>query len=338
MGKKKIVKECISHKNVCEIPYHLDFTPIMMRKMKEYFKTDDLERSLGNYIYWLEPEPLNKKVDSHKFQDEFGVIWKDTELNRGYVLEHPLKKPSLKDYDFPSPFHKERFVGLDDKINEYKDLFVAVWFGDFFERAHFLRGLDNLLSDLILHPEFVEELLEKILEFNLGMIDQLANYNIDGLFLSDDYGMQHGLMMSPECWKRFIKPKLKIMIEKIKGYNIYSFLHSCGDISPIIPDLIEIGLDVLHPIQPEAMNITNLKRDYGRDICFYGGISTQGVLRWPDKMKVKDKIKRTVDIMSNDGGYILALAITIQHDIPIDNVLTIIEVANEYRNATCKKK
>lgn len=331
MTKKQKVFDAISFHKTLDIPYHLDFTLPVRKMLIEYYKTEDLERAVGNYISWLSCRPSldfnGKKIDKILIQDEFGVVWYGLPENRGYVKHHPLEKPDLSGYKFPDPYIKGRFDHLQDKLEKYRDLFLLAWTGDFFERAHFLRGLDELLADLYLNPKFVHDLLDNIMEFIIGNIVQLSDLGIDGIFLSDDYGHQQSLLMSPNHWREFIKPRLKDIFAIIKSKGLLVFLHSCGNISEIIRDLIEIGLDVLHPIQPEAMNIKDLKREYGNKLAFYGGISTQKTLLSGTTDSVRREIKETIQYMSEGGGYILAPGITLQHDIPLENVITFIETA-----------
>lgn len=333
MTNKQRVFEAINFHKTSNIPYHLDFTPPVRKMLIDYYKTDDLERSVGNYISWLSCRPAldfnGKKINETLIQDEFGVIWHGLPENRGYVKHHPLDKPDLSGYKFPDPYTKGRFDHLQEKLERYKDLFLLAWAGDFFERAHFLRGLDELLVDLYLNPEFVHDLLDNIMKFIIGNVIQLANLGIDGIFLSDDYGHQQSLLMSPDHWREFIKPRLKDIFAFIKSKGLLVFLHSCGNVSEIIPDLIEIGLDVLHPIQPEAMDIKTLKTKYGNKLAFYGGISTQKTLLSGTTEEVNQEIKETIQYMANGGGYILAPGITLQHDIPLENITAFIRAARE---------
>ena len=153
---------------------------------------------------------------------------------------------------------------------------------------------------------------------------------MDGIFLSDDYGHQQSLLMSPYHWQEFIKPRLRELFAKIKDAGLFTFLHSCGNVSEIVPDLIQVGLDVLHPVQPEAMDIASLKTEYGDKLAFYGGISTQKTLPRGTPEEVEDEVRQTAQFMAEGGGYILAPGITLQHDIPLENILAFIKAA---RNA-----
>lgn len=333
MTRKELVKEAIWLRETPSIPYHLDFTPPVRRMLSKYYKTENLDKSVGNYILWLPWHPSldfqGRQLGKGLIQDEFGVVWNSLSENRGYVVHHPLDKPDLSSYKFPDPYAPGRFDGFKERMEEHKDFFLLAWAGDFFERAHFLRGLNDLLADLYLNPQFVHDLMDNVSKFLMGNIRQLAGLGVDGIFLSDDYGHQHSLLMSPDHWREFIKPHLKEFFVSIKNEGLFTFLHSCGNVSEIVPDLIEIGLDVLHPIQPEAMDIASLKAKYGDRLAFYGGISTQQTLPLGSSDEVEDEVRRTIQFMAKGGGYIIAPGITLQHDIPLENILAFLRAVNE---------
>jgi len=336
MTPKEIVIAAIKHTETSQIPYHLDFTPPVKAMLQQYFHVEDIDDALGNYLRWISWHPSldfqGKKSRNGIITDEYGVMWHSLPENRGYPVFHPLQKADLFSYQFPNPYAPGRFAGAAEKIQRYHDYFIVAWCGDFFERAHFLRGLDNILIDLYEHPQFVHDLLDGILAFNLGNIEQLSRFPLDGIFLSDDYGHQQGLLMSPVQWRQFIKPRLLMLIQKIKGKGLYAFLHSCGNVAEILPDLIEIGLDVLHPIQPEAMDIVWLKKQYGRQLTFYGGISTQRTLIHSSAEEIKREVRTIIQQMAKGGGYILGPGITLQHDIPLENILAFVEAAKKGEN------
>jgi len=327
MNRKEIVSAAIRHRDTSRIPYHFDCTPPVRRMLREHFGTDDIDGAAGNYLVWLSPTKQWEDLGNCLKRDEFGVLWRVDGLNRGYVAEHPLKAPTLEGYRFPQLNGESRFAEFPHLCARYRDKFIVGIAGDLLERAGFLRGLDNILMDFHLNPRFVDELLDGLTEIILRNIEHIAQYDVDAVFISDDYGLQDRPMMSLDIWRRFIKPRLKRIFERIKHYGKVSVLHSCGDVSSFVADLIEIGLDVLHPIQPEAMDIFRLKREFGKHICFYGGISTQSTLRRATPDEVKREVRRVAGVMAEGGGYILAPSITLQHDIPLRNILAFIEAA-----------
>ena len=171
----------------------------------------------------------------------------------------------------------------------------------------------------------LEVLLERIMEYNLATMRNVARYDVDAIFLSDDYGTQRDLVMSPRDWRHFVRPRLKRIFEETHSLGLKTMLHSCGNIRKIVPDLIEVGLDILHPIQPEAMDIFELKRTFGADLTFQGGVRTQDLLPYGSPEEVRKEVLRTLDGMAEGGGYILEPGITLQADVPLENLVALIE-------------
>jgi len=137
-------------------------------------------------------------------------------------------------------------------------------------------------------------------------------------------------LMSPGDWRRLVRPRFKRFVDAAHAASRAAMLHSCGAIAPLVPDFIECGLDILHPIQPEAVDIFALKRRYGRDITFCGGISTQKTLPYGSPAEVKEEVRRALEVMAKGGGYILEPGITIQADVPPQNVVALVEARNEF--------
>lgn len=340
MNKKERVWRTLEFQEVDFLPYKLSFLPPVARKLREYFKVDDIERKIGNHLYSLHPSWRIKDKGKYESVDKFGISWRRNgvgidpfgvvwkrygDYDRGYPLRPPLREVSLRDYVFPNAYEDRDFTEIEEKINENRDLFLTCSIGDLFERAHFLRGLEELLRDFYLRPRFVEELLDKIMEFDIAVARQTVELDIDGIFISDDYGDQKGLMMKPDLWRKFIKLRLGRIVEVGKRKGLKVFLHSDGNILEIIPDLIEVGVDVIHPVQPEIFNLKFLKDRYGDRLCFYGGISTQKTLPFGTCREVKAEVRKRIEQLGRGGGYIIGPAIDIQRDVPLENVLALIE-------------
>lgn len=196
-----------------------------------------------------------------------------------------------------------------------------------YERLWTLHGTINSLIDFLDAPDFIDEVLDKIVEYNCKVVDIVAQYPIDCVFYGDDWGMQQGLQMGYPLWKKFIKPRLKIMYDQIKGYGMYVAQHACGDCREVFPDLVELGLDIYNTFQPEVYDIVDFKKRFGDTITFFGGISTQCVLPFLSPEGVKAEMHRVMDILGKDGGYILAPTHAMPNDIPPENVLAFMEVA-----------
>jgi uroporphyrinogen decarboxylase len=335
LNDKEWIYNTLSHIETGRTPYHFDFTPPARRKLIGYFKSEEIEDILKLPIRWGGPntiKPLYADPDDYgsTLKDEFGVTWFVSKSDRGAPLSPGLPDPDLSDYDFPDPSDDFRFKDLKQWCNSNKEHFRVIWIGDFWERANLIRGMENLLTDLALNKSFVSELLEKLSEYILKTMEIITErFEFEAFSLSDDYGTQKSLQMSPEKWRGFIKPHLDGIIEMARRNGKVMMLHSCGNIYEIIPDLIELGLDILHPIQPEVMDVYILKKEFGRDISFQGGLGTQTLLPIEDPDAIMREVRELKHEMGKGGGYILEPGITIQGDIPLKNLLAMFEEAQK---------
>ena len=194
-----------------------------------------------------------------------------------------------------------------------------------FERAWSLRGMENLLMDFFENEEFVDALFSMITDYNLSVITEALKYPVDGFYFGDDYGQQNGLIMGRDLWCKMIMPHLKRTFKPIKEKGLPVFLHSCGDISDIMNDLIDIGLDCYQTVQPEIYDLQLLKEKYGDVLTFYGAVSAQQFLPFANPEAVQAKITETISILSNNGGYICAPTHQTPEDVPPENIMAMIE-------------
>jgi len=335
MTPRERVLAAIRHEQTDPPPWNLMWVPAIGAKLAAHFGTEALDEAVGNHIFIFGAharKPLY--ADPAKYgptiTDDFGVVWETSARDRGHVLEYPLAEPDLDAIDWPDPHDPWRYDGVAERLAEGRGrMFVAASAGDLWERATFMRPLGALLMDLYERPAFVHELLDRIADFDLAVLARLLELPVDGVFLSDDYGNQRQLMMSPAHWREFVAPRLARILDFARGRGLATLLHSCGNVREIVPDLIALGLDVLHPIQPEAMDVFELKREFGRDLTLWGGISTQHTLPHgtPDEVRAEVRDKRAR--LGAGGGYILEPGITIQEDVPLANVLALIDAARE---------
>lgn len=278
------------------------------------------------------------------FIDEWGIKW-GRNPNYYDMIDHPLKNASIDDlekYDWPDPMNPKRFIGLRDEVmNLYDRTEYAIqadaFFGGIYECAWWLRGFEAFTVDMYRRQEFAEHFLDKILKLYLDFyskyLDIVGPY-IQIIDYNDDIGMQTGPLISPTMFKKYLKPRYLEIFNLIRRKTKAKiFLHTCGSVHLLIPDLIEIGLDILNPIQPLAtkMNIESLKRDFGEKLCFHGGIDIQRLLPQSSTTEVAAEVKRVSLIGGKDGGLILAGAHNIQPDVPPENVIALFEAAGGSR-------
>ncbi len=262
--------------------------------------------------------------------DEFGVVWSTSKIDRGAPIGPAVTDPDLSNYRFPDFTAAYRFEGLGEWCTQNKEHYTIIWVGDLWERATFMRDMDKILMDLVLNPKFVDELLHGITDYVIGTMEVLfGRFRFDGIALSDDYGAQSSMLMSPSSWRRFVRPRLAEVYELAKSHNRMVFHHSDGYIYPVIGDLIDLGCDVLHPIQPEAMDVFNLKREFGQHLTFCGGMRTQDLLPRGSPEEIRNEVKRLKRELGREGGYIMSNGITVQADVPLDNLVAMIDEARK---------
>jgi uroporphyrinogen decarboxylase len=219
---------------------------------------------------------------------------------------------------------------MEKLMGNGKDAFKVFKIGSvLFERAWFLRGFENMMTDFYMEPAFAHELLDRLTQRQLPAIELGLSLGADGLYLGDDYGCQMGLIMSPATWRTFVKPYLKRLMEPALKRSKPVFLHSCGNITEILPDLIDMGLSVYQTVQPEVYDLKQLKREFGRHLSFFGGIGTQSTLPHGTPAEVKRTVIDTCRILGENGGYICGPTHKATADTPVDNVLAMAEALQE---------
>lgn len=303
--------------------------------MVQFYGNPNFERSLDNCFtsFGLEKKNAWTQVRPGIWRDEFGVEWnRSVDKDIGVVCNCLVTPKNLQDYQFPDPEDPSRYEDYQTLPgNPTAQYFVAGLGFSLFERAWTLAGMENVLMAMVLDKEFAHALLDRILDFNLKLISNACKTPVDAISFGDDWGQQTGLLMGPDLWREFIKPRIRQMYSLIKKSGKRVFIHSCGKVDSIFPDLIECGLDVFNPFQPEVMDVFRVKRDFGNDLCFYGGISTQKTLPYGTVQQVKDEVKRLLDAVGKNGGYFAAPAHGIPGDAKPENIHAMIEVLQTQR-------
>jgi len=201
-----------------------------------------------------------------------------------------------------------------------------------FARMCDLSGMEKVLMDIILNPALTQAVIERIFGIYYDIFKRTLEAGsglIDVFSFGDDYATQLDMMIDANHWRQYFKEPTRKLIDLAKSYGVLVAFHSCGAIDRIIPDLIEIGVDILFPIQPLAkgMNAERLKSEYGRDIVFYGGIDVQHVLPFGTTEEVRSEVGRVLDVFGTDGGYILCSGHSILEDVPVENIVAMYEEA-----------
>jgi uroporphyrinogen decarboxylase len=348
MTSKERVIEQIEHRETDRVPFVLDFEEDY--DFEEDLKDGALERAslyfggrawrdrLMNDIVrvptaTLGHSPPVTRQDSGVplfRNDIFGAQWRVDQ--RPPLLTKPaLEEASLDRYQFPSAdayFEKGWYERALRVIDENKERFIVTGFGfGLFERSWILRGLENVLMDSITDPDFYQELIRRIFENQIEVLERILTLPIHGFRFCEDWSYQEGIMIGAERWRRYFKPYVAKMYAKVHEAGKYAMTHMCGSVAEILPELIEIGLDVYESVQPEAKNNNPyvLKRQFGDHITFWGGLGSQSIIPFGSPSEIRSEVKRLCEVMGKGGGYILSCAKPIQPDTPLENTVAIIE-------------
>jgi uroporphyrinogen decarboxylase len=323
------VQQAIRHVEPDRVPYHLSYTRLAREKLEAYYGTSELDEVLDNHIVKYKPRPPEVQEAPGMWRDEFGVLWNRTlDTDIGVVETRLLTERSLKNFAAPDPHDARRYAGLPGFIAKHPNRFRIINLGkSLFERAWMLRGLTDLMVDMLEAPAFVEELLEAIAAFNLEIIAEVTRYDIDAVMFGDDWGQQNGLLFSPRLWRRLIRPQIERMYRAVHAANKAVFIHSCGQVQSLFPDLIEAGVDVFNPFQPEVMDPYATKRQWGHALTFYGGLSIQRLLPFGTPQAVRAEVHHLMEAVGRGGGFILAPSHDMPGDIPIENLVAFVEAA-----------
>ena len=333
MTRKERVIAAMNHQETDSFPYQMDCLSAAERKLKGWFGDVDLNEVIGNHIAMFEPSYYSifktEDIDKTKFRDAFGAVWElKPNEDIGTVISNPLKEPTLKGYEFPDPEKVMELEGVTSFLETNNDKFLIGAIGfSLYERAWILRGIEPVLFDFLENPIFIEELFDRIIDFNLVITKRLCRFPVDAFHFGDDWGQQHGLIIDPEMWRSVFKKRLKKLYDAVHDAGVPVSIHSCGDITDIILDLIEIGVNMITPLQAEALDFNFLKREYGKYLTFWGGVSTQRTMPYGTPDEVRTEIRKLKRILGKDGGYILAPSHELQGDVPLENMLAFIEEA-----------
>ena len=285
-----------------------------------------------------------EEIADNKYKDEWGIVRKKSGAGYYDIVEkeaplRQLKEPSeLKDYDWPRPT-KNRFEGLSEKAKKIIDHGYAIKGGvsaGIFEMSFWMRGWANQYRDLAGNKERASAVMQSLLEVQKSFwekfLAEIGDY-ITIAQLTEDLGMQDNLMISPDTFRDIVKPKIGELIDFIKtrAPSTYVMLHSDGAVYTLIEDFIDMGVDILNPLQPNAkgMDAKRIKENFGDRLCFHGAIDIQEALPFKEPEEVESYIKRQKQILGDGGGYIVAPAHAVQPEVPPENVCAFLEAVKE---------
>lgn len=349
MTSRERVRSAVRHEAPDRVPRNLAVVPEVEERLCDLLGVRDfagvrdelgvdLCRVCGRFDGPLQLAPRQRALPDGTWEDVWGVRYRTVPNAAGgvheEVISHPLagatSASDVERYPWPTP-DCYTYDHIEASCAENRRYALTAGFAHFFCPGADLRGYDAWFMDLAEESAVAGAMLAKMEEFWLGYTNRVyeaAGGELDIFCIADDYGMQDRMLMSPACWRRVFKPILRRFVDLAHGRGLPAQIHSCGSVRPIIPDIIDIGFDILDPIQPLArdMDPYELKREFGRDLCFQGGMDIQQLMPHGTVAEVRDEARRLVDVMGRDGGYILAPAHIVQADVPAENILALFDV------------
>ena len=280
------------------------------------------------------------------FIDDWGGGAKEIDPGNWYPGIHPLAQATsiadIEAYPWPDMDDPTRVANVKAEVQGLAAqgrhaTLGCPWLLFPFERAQAMRGLDNFLADMAGEPEFASALLWKIeglCKTLMGHFLDEAGDDLDIIKIGDDLGMQENLLISPATYREILKPVHADFMQFIRSRTkARIFFHTDGDVYDLVPDLIELGVDILNPIQSGAgrmSDLVRLKREFGKHLVFCGAIDTQRILPFGSPSEVRAEVRRVIEALAPGGGYMLAAVHTIMNEVPPENILAMVDAAKEF--------
>lgn len=357
------LRDTLEHREPRRIPAAGSFRPEIWDRLEAHFDTTDHDRVLDRFGIGvrgagLEPSnafrevatPLSEHLRASEvgvgrgrwvrmtsdgyYEDDWGVVRRlRSDGAYFHFVRHPLAAAGNPDeYRFPDPDLPEIYDDVRNTVERYRDrYFVSAGMSYPFRQAWNLRGYEQFMVDLYHHRGFAEKLLDRLTEVWTAIVVHFVEIGVDIVTMGGDVATQRGMMVDPEVWRRYCKPRLMRIIEEARRHGeVFFCFHSDGDFTPIVGDLIEIGWDIIDPVQPECMDPAFVKREYGAEVVIEKTISSQRTMPFGTPEDVRAEVKNRIDDCGAGGGLILGPSNTVQFDVPVENIIACYEAIDEY--------
>jgi uroporphyrinogen decarboxylase len=360
MKHRDRVLAALNHELPDRCPMQISFTPEFATRLKADLQlkgqgvhnphgggnTYELERALDEdmlltSVGWVNGYYQDGYQEVENYRDEWGVTWKtvpyDTPFGKGKYTEpfgHPLADDhELETYNPPDPSRPDLYCEAEHVLRDFKDEYwiVGVTPTTIFETAWALRGYERLMMDMAIDGEKASRILDIPYQYHRTVTQRLVHLGVDMIWLGDDVGGQTSMLMSPTMWRQYLKPRMTELVASLRAINpsVKIAYHTDGVVYPIIPDLIEIGIDILNPIQPQAMDPVRLKKDYGDNLCFWGSLDIQQTIPFGTPDDVKAEVVTRLKTLGRGGGLLIGPTHNLQLDTPLENFWAMAETIQQ---------
>jgi len=340
MNSRERVQTALDHQQPDRCPISATYVPETEEKLRKAFNCDEFDMGvfMGNDMvkdcvglemsFYGEPYP--------EYTDDWGIKWRYVKNESGVyteIADFPLAgdKSKLDSFKIPDPLEDSQY----DNFRKIKKLYgkekylIGSSQISIFEASWYLRGMENFLMDLTLDPDYAEALMDKVMAWPIGAAKKYVELGADMIWFGDDVSMQTDLIMSADMYRKFLKPRYIEIISKTKALNpnVKIAYHTCGNCWDLLDDFIEVGIEVLNPVQPKAIDPIKVKQRYGKKLSLFGAFDIQEILPQWKPAEIKKEARRLIDNLNVDGGFILSPAHHIQSDTPVENIVALYEEA-----------
>lgn len=339
MTSKERVRAAVEHKQTDRVPAAFECVNVVTEKLMKHYQFSDPEQIFEKFEIdirsvaptYIGPELKTWQENGETVRETYWgyhttAKWTGKEYHNvttHYPLDEFSTVEELEKYPWPNPDWFD-YESVKRQCDKYKDKAIIMGHEGPFQFATFLCSMDKLFMDMAINPEFAHKLYNRMVEFELEYYDRIfraADGQIDFLRPHDDYGTQISMLFSTDMWDEYFAENTKKLVDLAHSYGAFYQQHSCGAVRDIIPHLIDCGVDVLEPIQKVVgLEPEGLKRDFGDRLTFHGGIDTQGVLPFGTPEEVRAETRKFIDILGENGGYILMASQAFEGDVPVENI------------------